>query len=93
MEDDLGDPQEPLPSELDPSTRGSFLEVQKNKLSVRYTGPGVHQNDVGSIQANRPVPRRRLVYYYECKILDSGARCCISVGYAPKDFKIGRQPG
>ena len=93
MENDCEDEHEPLPTEMDPATRGSYLEVQKNKLSVLYTGTGQHQNDVGSIQANRPVPKRRLVYYYECRIRDAGDRCCISIGFAPEDFKIGRQPG
>ncbi len=93
MDDDPADQSEPLPTELDPATRGHYLEVQKDKLSMRYTGAGQHQNDVGSIQANGTVPKRRLVYYFECLIRNGGDRCCIGVGFAPADFKIGRQPG
>ena len=93
MDDDPADQSEPLPTELDPATRGHYLEVQKDKLSMRYTGAGQHQNDVGSIQAKRTVPKRRLVYYFECLIRNGGDRCCIGVGFAPADFKIGRQPG
>ena len=93
MEDDAAEQSEPAPTHLDPATRGSYLEVQKDKLSMRYTGTGQHQNDVGSILANRPVPRRRMVYYFECHIRSGGDRCCVGVGFAPADFKIGRQPG
>jgi hypothetical protein len=68
-------------------------QVSKDKLSARYTGNAAHNNDVGSIQANRPVPRQSLVYYYEVLIKDRGDRACIGIGYADQDFKLGRQPG
>lgn len=69
------------------------LQVSKDKLSVRYTGNGLHDNDVGSIQANAKVPRRQLVYYYEMTVLDAGTRGLMAIGFAEKGFKLGRHPG
>jgi hypothetical protein len=48
---------------------------------------------VGSIQANCAVPRRRRLYYYEITVKDAGDRGCIAIGFAPPDYKAGRQPG
>ena len=69
------------------------MQVYKDKLTVKYTGDGRHDNDVGSIQANRKVPREQLVYYYEMRIMDTGERGLISIGFAEKGFKMGRHPG
>ena len=85
--------QEPAPSELNPANCGSFLDITKDKLTARYAGNGAHSNDVGSVQANHPVPRKRLVYYYEVTVLDAGDRGCIGIGFADGDFKLGKQPG
>lgn len=60
---------------------------------VHPAGSASHNNDVGSIQANCGVPLRRRLYYYEAVILDAGDRGCIAIGFAPLEFKIGRQPG
>ncbi len=60
---------------------------------VHPAGSASHNNDVGSIQANCGVPLRRRLYYYEATILDAGDRGCIAIGFAPLEFKIGRQPG
>ena len=67
--------------------------MTKNKLSVRYTGDGQHNNDVGAIQGNRPVPRQRAVYYYEVSVDDAGDRGLIGVGFADRNFRLQRQPG
>ena len=48
---------------------------------------------MGSIQANCAVPRRRRLYYYEITVKDAGDRGCIAIGFAPPDYKPGRQPG
>ncbi|KAK9806165.1 hypothetical protein WJX72_003712 [[Myrmecia] bisecta] len=85
--------KEPCSTELNISNFGSFLEVSKDKLTVRYTGNGAHTNDVGSIQGNRPVPRKQLLYYFEITVLDRGENCKIGVGFTDKNFKLGRQPG
>jgi hypothetical protein len=41
---------EPWPSELNTLDFGKFLQVSTDKRTVRYTGDGMHNNDVGAIQ-------------------------------------------
>ncbi|KAK9862364.1 hypothetical protein WJX84_006280 [Apatococcus fuscideae] len=89
-------PQEELTAtELNTTNYGSFLEVSKDKLTVVYTGSGhrTHDNDVGSIQGNRPVPRRRLVYYFELIVENRGSGGFIGIGFTTSSFKLCRQPG
>mmetsp|Transcript_7126 Transcript_7126/g.20115 ORF Transcript_7126/g.20115 Transcript_7126/m.20115 type:complete len:488 (-) Transcript_7126:361-1824(-) len=83
---------EPAPSEFSTTTT-SFLEVRNDKLSIKYTGNASHSNDVGSIQANRPLPKDRLVYYYEVTVLSGGESSKIGIGFADDKFKSQRQPG
>ena len=70
-----------------------FLEVCKDKLTVRYSGKGNHAHDVGSIQADRPLPRTVLLYYFEILVADCGERGCITIGLAGADFRLNCQPG
>lgn len=44
-------------------------------------------------QANRPVPSKQLVFYFEVTILDAGELGKIGVGFTPRDVKLTRQPG
>ena len=67
--------------------------MSKDKLSVQYVGKGSHSNDVGAIQADRPVPSDVLVYYYEVHVRDAGERGVIAVGFADLHFRLSRQPG
>jgi hypothetical protein len=60
---------------------------------LRYVGDGRHANDVGSIQANQPVPCALLVYYFELTVLDVGEAGRIGLGFSDKHFKLTRQPG
>ncbi|KAL4855353.1 Ran-binding protein M [Chlorella vulgaris] len=88
----MGTP-EPFPSELNTSTCSlAFLEVGKDKLSLRYTGPAQHDNDVGSIQSNHPVPRRTLVGYFEVTVKEARGGS-VSLGFSDSSFKQGRHPG
>lgn len=72
------------------------------------TGPIVHQTDAlhrqcehscppllvpSPLQANRPVPTRQLVFYFEVTIIDSGDLGKIGIGFTPRDVKLTRQPG
>eukprot|EP00899_Mesostigma_viride_P013967 jgi/Mesvir1/22571/Mv18575-RA.1 len=82
-----------IPTELNTRNCGNFLEVSCSKLSVRYTGSGNHGNDVGAIQANHPIPPKRLVYYFEITVRNVGERGCIAIGYTEAGFKLTRQPG
>ncbi|PSC76243.1 Ran-binding 10 [Micractinium conductrix] len=84
---------EPLPSELNTSSGSlAFLEVGKNRLAVKYSGSAQHDNDVGTIQANHPVPRRQLIYYFEVTVKEASGGS-ISLGFADRNFKQGRHPG
>ena len=71
----------------------SVVQVSRNKLVVKYTGPGRHGNDVGSIQGNFPVPKQRVVYYFELLVKEKGDTGDVSIGFADKHFKMGRAPG
>ena len=64
MDFDVGgaEGEEPAPSSLSTVT-GHAVEFI-DKLAARYTGEGRHSQDVGSVQANLPAPKHRLVYYY-----------------------------
>ena len=54
------DPCEPLPTVLNTVDHPSFLQVGKDKRTVRYVGKGNHSQDVGTIRcATRPGPRAR----------------------------------
>jgi hypothetical protein len=68
--------EEEGPTELNPINHPRFLEVAKDKLTIRYVGKGSHTHDVGAIQSNRPVPRSVFAYYYELTVLDAGTRGC-----------------
>lgn len=81
------------PYELNTAATGHGVEIGRDKLSVRYHADGRHSNDVGAVQANLPVPTKRLVYYYEVAVVDGGERSAVAVGFADKEFKLTRQPG
>ncbi|GFH07053.1 uncharacterized protein HaLaN_01799, partial [Haematococcus lacustris] len=84
--------QEPVPSELNIVETGYGVEVQRDRLSVKYVGEGRHSLDVGAVQANHPVPAHQLVYYYELTCVDQGEHRKIAIGFAEKGFKLNRQP-
>ena len=69
------------------------MQVDKDKLTARYTGQGAHSNDVGALQGDHPVPRHRRVYYYEMHVNEAGERGLIGIGFADKGFKMSKQPG
>ncbi|KAG6752236.1 hypothetical protein POTOM_044457 [Populus tomentosa] len=72
---------------------GGFLVVSIDKLSVKYTSVNLHGHDVGVIQADRPAPEKRLVYYFEIHVKNAGARGQIAIGFTNHTFKMRRQPG
>lgn len=81
------------PTEFNTSSHGPGLEICKEKLTLRYVGESRHSNDVGAIQANRPVPQHVLVYYFELTVLDKGEQGKIAIGFSDRTFKVTRQPG
>src|SRR5690349_7051400 len=81
-------PEQPSPSELNTSNHGPGLEVSKDRLTVRYTGEGRHNNDVGAIQGHRPIPTQQMLYYFEATVLDQGDLSRMSIGFTDKNFKL-----
>ncbi|KAF5843911.1 SPRY-domain-containing protein [Dunaliella salina] len=90
---DPGKSFEAEPSCLNTTATGHGVEIGRDKLSVRYLADGRHSNDVGSVMANRPVPRSRCIYYYEVQVVEQGDAGRIAVGFADARFKLTRQPG
>ncbi|KAB2083368.1 hypothetical protein ES319_A05G261900v1 [Gossypium barbadense] len=90
MEED----DEEAPKELNTiNSSGGFLVVAPDKLSVKYTSVSLHGHDVGVVQADKPAPMRRLLYYFEIYVKDAGAKGQIAIGFTNEGFKMRRQPG
>ncbi|GJM85257.1 hypothetical protein PR202_ga01692 [Eleusine coracana subsp. coracana] len=85
---------EPAPSELNTvNSSGLFAVVSTDKMSVRYLGTNHHGHDVGVVQADRPAPTHRAVYYFEMRVKNAGEKGQTSIGFTSEGFKMRRQPG
>ncbi|XP_044475760.1 ran-binding protein M homolog isoform X1 [Mangifera indica] len=85
---------EEAPTELNTiNSSGAFLVVSPDKLSIKYASVNLHDHDVGAIQANKPAPVKRLVYYFEIFVKDAGAKGKIGIGFTIDSFNMRRQPG
>ncbi|TVU29703.1 hypothetical protein EJB05_21282 [Eragrostis curvula] len=85
---------EPAPSELNTvNSSGLFAVVSTDKLSIKYLGVHHHGHDVGVVQADRPAPTRRAVYYFEMRVKNAGEKGQTSIGFTSEGFKMRRQPG
>ncbi|KAK3154362.1 hypothetical protein QOZ80_2BG0189540 [Eleusine coracana subsp. coracana] len=85
---------EPAPSELNTvNSSGLFAVVSTDKMSVRYLGTNHHGHDVGVVQADRPAPTHRAVYYFEMRVKNAGEKGQTSIGFTCEGFKMRRQPG
>ncbi|GKV09090.1 hypothetical protein SLEP1_g20638 [Rubroshorea leprosula] len=88
------DKDEEAPTELNTiNSSGGLILVALDKLSMKYTGRGLHSHDVGVAQANKPVPMKRLFYYFEIYVKDAGVKGHIAIGFTSENFKMQRQPG
>ncbi|GAV87328.1 SPRY domain-containing protein/CLTH domain-containing protein [Cephalotus follicularis] len=86
--------EEESPTELNTiNCSGGFLVVAPDKLSVKYTSVNLHGYDVGVVQANKPAPVKRLVYYFEIFVINAGCKGQIAIGFTSENFKMRRQPG
>ena len=86
--------EEEAPRELNTiNSSGGFVVVSTDKLSVKYTSVNLHGHDVGVIQANKPAPTKRLMYYFEIHVKDAGVKGQIAIGFTSETFKMRRQPG
>ncbi|KAK4340730.1 hypothetical protein RND71_039231 [Anisodus tanguticus] len=82
------------PNELDTlNSSGGFSIIGPDKLSVNYPNVNLHGHDVGVVQANRPAPSKRLVYYFEMYVKNGGVKGQIAIGFTTPGFKLRRQPG
>ncbi|XVF63315.1 hypothetical protein PTKIN_Ptkin09bG0078000 [Pterospermum kingtungense] len=91
---DMEEDEEEAPKELNTiNSSGGFLVVAPDKLSVKYTSVSLHGHDVGVVQANKPAPVKRLIYYFEIYVKDAGAKGQIAIGFTNESFKMRRQPG
>ncbi|KAJ3675514.1 hypothetical protein LUZ60_004556 [Juncus effusus] len=85
---------EPEPSHLNTiNSSGLFHVVSTDKMSVRYVANQQHGHDVGVVQADCPVPTKRIAYYFEMTVKNAGLRRCCAIGFTMKYFKMCRQPG
>ncbi|KAK7404206.1 hypothetical protein VNO78_04891 [Psophocarpus tetragonolobus] len=86
--------EDEAPKELNTiNSSGGFAVVSTDKLSVKYTCVNLHGHDVGVIQANKPAPTKRLIYYFEIHVKDAGVKGQIAIGFTSETFKMRRQPG
>ncbi|GAB2217538.1 hypothetical protein Droror1_Dr00000735 [Drosera rotundifolia] len=82
------------PTELNTiNSSGGFLVVSTDKLSVKYLGVNLHGHDVGVVQADRPAPVKRLMYYFEMSVKNAGVKGQVAIGLSGPGFKMRRQPG
>ncbi|WCJ44245.1 SPla/RYanodine receptor (SPRY) domain-containing protein [Euphorbia peplus] len=82
------------PTELNTiNSSGGFLLMSTDKLTVKYTSVNLHGHDVGAVQANKPAPVKRLVYYFEIYVKNAGEKGQIAIGFTSDTFKMRRQPG
>ncbi|XP_051139589.1 ran-binding protein M homolog [Andrographis paniculata] len=82
------------PTALDTvNSSGGFSLVGHDKLSLLYPNAHMHGHDVGVVQANRPAPTKRLLYYFEIFVKNAGQKGQIAIGFTTAGFKVRRQPG
>ncbi|KHN32477.1 ran-binding protein M homolog isoform X2 [Glycine soja] len=94
MKEEEEEEEEEAPRELNTiNSSGGFVVVSTDKLSVKYTSVNLHGHDVGVIQANKPAPTKRLMYYFEIHVKDAGVKGQIAIGFTSETFKMRRQPG
>lgn len=94
LEDIEMEDEELIPTELNTiNSSGGFLVMFPDKLSIQYTTVNLHGHDVGVVQADHPAPTKRLVYYFEIKVKNAGAKGQIAIGFTTEHFKMRRQPG
>eukprot|EP00300_Choanocystis_sp_HF-7_P003212 c12441_g1_i1.p1 GENE.c12441_g1_i1~~c12441_g1_i1.p1 ORF type:complete len:456 (+),score=110.89 c12441_g1_i1:59-1426(+) len=71
----------------------NFVEVLRDKLTVKYAGKANSHSDVGAIRTTHPLPSNASVFYFEIKVLSAGEKGTIVIGLADDSFRLNRQPG
>ena len=71
-----------------------FLRIQKDKLIVKYIGQGLLHSDIAVTFLNQTVQSETPVKsYFEVRVLDTGAKPGIMVGFGPNQFPLNKFPG
>lgn len=68
-----------------------FVVVEKDRLTVKYAGPGNQHQDAGSVRANYSFAAEKLVDYFEVLIVNDGKT--IAVGICSDKFVTTKLPG
>ncbi|KAF0982045.1 hypothetical protein FDP41_011906 [Naegleria fowleri] len=86
---------EDSPSCFNIDDKSNFIKVDKNMVTIRYTGRGNQQQEIGSIRSNVPFSGRSLIDYFEVQIICAGDRSSIMIGLTDEksDFVNTRHPG
>jgi hypothetical protein len=73
---------------------GPFLKLEKDKLTIQYTGPGNQYQDVGSIRSDAAFSATSVIDYFEIKVLSAGKRNMIMIGITSEhEFVSTKHPG
>ncbi|EME27091.1 SPla/RYanodine receptor (SPRY) domain-containing protein [Galdieria sulphuraria] len=97
--DDNNQQDHELPTGLNLRQISRFLEVSMDRLTVRYVGSACYEHEVGTIQADKPIPTGTVdIFYFEVEILSCDSEnVSIAVGLSRRvqDFckSIGEEPG
>ncbi|KAL3641429.1 hypothetical protein CASFOL_016397 [Castilleja foliolosa] len=85
--------EEEIPTELDAmSNSGAVVVVGPDKLSLSYQAASSNGFEIGMVQANRPAPMKRLLYYFEFRVKNPGTKGCL-IGFTTRNLRIPLQPG
>ncbi|KAL3641428.1 hypothetical protein CASFOL_016396 [Castilleja foliolosa] len=88
-----GEEREESPTELDAtSSFGAVVMVGLDKLSLSYQAASSNGIEIGMVQANRPAPMKRLLYYFEIHVKNPGTMGCM-IGFTTQNPRIPLQPG
>ena len=86
-----------FPEYLSPDHKSPSIQLdgddEARPRRALYDGPGRSDMDAASVRANCPVPPEVCLYYYEMKVIDSGAQGFIGFGLCAGDVQLDRLPG
>lgn len=89
----LFESEELKPTAIDPRKHLHYIEISENGLVATFVGRGEY-TDVGAVQADKPLPRRCSVAYFEVKVLEaSSSRAAVCIGLSPSSALLNRPPG
>ncbi|KZF24307.1 SPRY domain-containing protein [Xylona heveae TC161] len=83
----------PLPSKWNDNDKFAGLELQADRLEVRFTGPSKSHDEAAAVRADRPMPPECGIYYYEVTVISKGKEGLIGVGFSGPNVSLNRLPG